>query len=92
MKSLNGKIEKFSSFYKWPEIQTNITSEIHFEDIKNIGLTLFPQKNRLPMVTGYVKIKGPLQAHSVDSLQGTLDIETTQVNFDHFKLDRKSVV
>lgn len=88
---INGKIEKFSSFYKWPEIQTNITSEIHFEDIKNIGLTLFPQKNRLPMVTGYVKIKGPLQAHSVDSLQGTLDIETTQVNFDHFKLGQAQV-
>ncbi len=69
-----------------PEGQLKIQSEIHFEDLRTIGLSLFPQKTRMPAITGSAQLSGELIFKSFDDVNGQLAVETKQVNVDHFKL------
>lgn len=83
---LKGKILNFKKVALKPEGALQLESEVHFDDVRTIGLGLFPQKTRQPAVTGMVKANGDLKFNSLDDVNGKLAIETKQVSVDHFKL------
>ena len=88
---ISGKLNKFKEVIKNPEGSIKIDSEIHFDDVRTVGLSLFPQKNRLPAVTGFLKTDGEITFKGLDNFNGQLSIQTKQVNVDHFKLGQAQV-
>lgn len=83
---IKGQLNHFKRVALSPQGELQLESEVHFDDIRTIGLSLFPQKSRMPAVTGSVKTNGNLKFNSFDDLNGQLEIETNQVSVDHFKL------
>lgn len=88
---ISGEIQDFKSLHSWPKNHLKVESEIHFDDAKTIGLSLFPQKTRLPNVTGFIQTQGEFNASSLENINGHATIQTTQVNFDHFKLGQAQI-
>lgn len=86
MFSLNGRLSDFKNVALKPQGSVELKSELHFDDLRAITLSLFPQKNRMPSITGIVNATGTLQFNSLENVNGQLAIETKQVSIDHFKL------
>jgi translocation and assembly module TamB len=89
--TVGGNLNNFKKILTVPEGNLKIDSEIHFADVRNFGLSLFPQKTRWPAITGFMKTSGEISFKSFSDLNGQLDIQTKQVNIDHFKLGQAQV-
>jgi len=83
---INGKLSHFKNVIKKPEGNVELDSELHFDDLRTLALSLFPQKTRMPSITGVVKSTGELRFTSLDDVNGQISLETKQVSVDHFKL------
>lgn len=91
MFQLNGKFSDFKRIALRPQGSVQIESEVHFDDLRTILLSLFPQKSRMPSITGVVKTAGALQFNSLEDVNGQLALETKQVSIDHFKLGQAQI-
>jgi translocation and assembly module TamB len=67
------------------------SSQLNLDDVRNIALMLFPQKNRLPSISGKIETTGRIDIKSIDNISGNIDLNTTQVALDHFKLGQAAV-
>ncbi len=83
---MSGKLSHFKNVIKKPEGSLELDSELHLDDIRTLALSLFPQKNRMPSITGLVRSSGELKFSSLDDVNGQFSLETKQVSVDHFKL------
>lgn len=83
---LKGQLTNFKHVVLSPQGELQLESEVHFDDLRTIGLSLFPQKSRMPAITGSVEANGSLKFNSFDDVNGQLAIATHQVSVDHFKL------
>ncbi len=81
-----GKLDHLKNVLQKPEGSVRLESEIHFDDLRTVGLSLFPQKSRMPAITGFIKTSGDVSFKSMDDVNGQISVETKQVNIDHFKL------
>lgn len=91
MIKLNGKMSHFKNVITKPEGSIELSHEIHFDDVRTIALSLFPQKSRFPSITGVVKSSGELQFTSLEDVNGHFALETKQVSIDHFTLGQAQV-
>ncbi len=74
-----------------PRGQIKFNSKINLQDLRTILLVLVPQKKRLPSVSGFINSSGVLNLNTYDNIKGTVDINTTQVMLDQFKLGQAKI-
>lgn len=74
-----------------PEGQIKFRSKINLEDVRSVLLKLFPQKSRISSVVGHVESAGELFLSSNDEMSGGVELNTTQVVWDHFKLGQAKI-
>lgn len=86
MIQLSGRLTNFKQVVLAPEGDLKIQSEIHFDDLRTLALSLFPQKSRMPAMTGNITTTGQLKFKSLNDFNGELSVQTKQVSVDHFKL------
>lgn len=84
--SASGNTKKVRTLLTAPEFQIQARSNVNLEDIRNITLTLFPQKQRVPAVSGTIQTTSSIVINSLDDITGTIQATTTQVLVDHIKL------
>ncbi|MBC7421338.1 MAG: translocation/assembly module TamB domain-containing protein [Bdellovibrio sp.] len=89
--AVSGQLPQIKKVLISPQAKLQFNSDIHFENVRNIGLTLFPQRTRFPTVTGSVKLNGSIDLKSFEDINGLVKFETTQVSIDHFKLGQAQV-
>ncbi len=89
--ALSGQLTQLQKVLTQPHGKIQFNSDIHFDNIRSIGLALFPQKSRFPTVLGSIKLTGALDAKTLDDINGQMNVQTTQVAIDHFKLGQAQV-
>lgn len=87
----NLKINDLQQFIKKPNGHLEFNNFIHLDDLRTIGLSLFPQKSRFPSLTGSIKTNGKLEFDILNSLNGQIQLDSENVNLDHFKLGQARV-
>lgn len=88
---LQTRFDNVKTLLSHPEGAVNLDSRINLEDLRNLGLTLFPQKTRTPAVTGVVETSGKLDFKGLQDINGHLNLKTSQVGIDHFKLGQAQI-
>ena len=89
--SFSAKFKNIGTLLTAPEGQLKFSSKINLEDVRTMALTVARQKNRIPSVLGFVESNGDLALNSFDNIKGSIDIATTQVVLDHFKLGQAQI-
>lgn len=89
--ALSAKLQNVENLIALPKGQINFISKINLQDLRTSLLMFLPQKNRLPAITGFLNSSGLLNLNSTDSLTGSIDIGTTQVIVDQFKLGQAQI-
>lgn len=89
---LNSQIKAQADFSPYnlllrsPVGELKFSSQLNLDDVRNVALMLFPQKNRVPTITGKIESEGRFEIKSIDNINGQLDMKTSQVVLNHFKL------
>jgi translocation and assembly module TamB len=84
--------DQYKTLLRSPIGSAQFSSLLNLDDIRNIALMLFPQKNRIPTISGKIDSSGKVTLNSFKNISGNIDFSTTQVAFDHFKLGQVSAV
>jgi translocation and assembly module TamB len=74
-----------------PKGRLKFISQINLEDIRNLGLMLFPQKTRIPSISGTISSNGDLEFDSLTDIKGSASISSSKVTVDHFKLGQAKI-
>ena len=82
---------EYKTLLRSPLGQAQFSSQLNLDDVRNLALRLFPQKNRIPSITGKIQSNGNIEIKSIDNISGQIDLSTTQVALDHFKLGQADV-
>lgn len=88
---LTAKFTNVTKILDSPEGQVKFRSKINLEDLRTISLKLFPQKTRISSIMGYVESSGEMNLNAAEEMNGTADLITTQVVWDHFKLGQAKI-
>lgn len=88
---ITAKLKNIKNLAISPEGQIKFRSKINLDDLRTISLTLFPQKSRIPSVIGFIESNGELNLNSFDNIKGAINISTTQVVLEHFKLGQAQI-
>lgn len=84
--SLTGSTQKARTLLTAPEAKIQTRTNLNLEDIRSVALTLFPQKKRVPAVSGSIQTTGNIQVSGFEDIGGAIQARTTQVVVDHIKL------
>lgn len=82
----NADFTNYSKLLTSPTGNLQFNSHVNLEDVRNMALKLFPQKKRVPAISGVIKAAGKLALKGFDDVSGQATISTSQVALDHFKL------
>lgn len=74
-----------------PDGTIEFSSDINLEDIRTLGLSLFPQKKRIPSISGTLESNGEMVFDSANNLTGSFEVTTSKVAVDHFKLGQAKI-
>lgn len=74
-----------------PEGTIEFESNVNLEDIRTLGLSLFPQKNRIPSISGTLQSNGDFDFDSASNITGSFNVTTSKVALDHFKLGQAKI-
>lgn len=88
---ITAKITNIADLMSSPVGHMKFRSKINLEDLRTISLILFPQKKRISSVMGVIESNGELNLKSFNDIKGAVDISTTQVVLDHFKLGQAQI-
>ena len=87
----NAVFNQYKTLLRSPLGSAQFSSQLNLDDVRNIALMLFPQKNRIPSISGKIETNGNVEIKSIDNISGNIDLNTTQVALDHFKLGQAAV-
>lgn len=90
--NLSAKLHNVENLITSPEGQIQFNTKINLQDLRNLYLLLFPQKNRIPSISGFVDTTGHLNLKNFTDIQGSISASTTQVVLDQFKLGQAQVL
>lgn len=88
---LTARFTSLEKIFDAPEGQLKFRGKVNLEDVRTVALNLFPQKSRISSVMGLLEANGELSLNSADDMSGTVDVNTTQVVWDHFKLGQAKI-
>jgi|GEM_PF-5234740 len=89
--SLTAKFENIENLVTAPQGQIKFNSQLKLQDLRSILLLLFPQKQRLPAIAGFIETSGNLNIETYDRINGAIDISTSQVILEQFKLGQAQI-
>lgn len=78
--------DQYRTLLRSPVGSAQLSSQLNLDDVRNIALMLFPQKNRIPTISGKIETNGSIAIKSIDNISGNIDLSTTPIALDHFKL------
>lgn len=88
---ITAKLKNIKNLSGPPEGQIKFRSKINLDDLRTVSLTLFPQKTRIPSIVGFIESNGDLELKTFDNIKGAIDVSTTQVVLEHFKLGQAQI-
>lgn len=83
---IQGSLKNYSDLLTRPDGTVELDGQINLQDMRSAFLVLFPQKKRIPSVSGEINLKGQLSLNGLQNINGEVNVKTTQVVLDHFKL------
>ncbi|MEK6628810.1 MAG: translocation/assembly module TamB domain-containing protein, partial [Bdellovibrionota bacterium] len=89
--SFSAKLQNIKNIISEPQGLISFDGKINLQDMRTVSLLLFPQKQRLPSITGLIESTGNLNINTYDKINGSVDIKTTQVVLDQFKLGQAQI-
>lgn len=81
-----GHFNNYADILGAPRGQVKFSSDLNLQDVRNVMLKLFPQKERVPAISGIMNSMGQIDLNSLDDINGQISLNTSQVVLDHFKL------
>ncbi|MCC2678955.1 MAG: hypothetical protein K0R29_1531 [Pseudobdellovibrio sp.] len=81
-----GHFNNYTDILGAPRGQVKFSSDLNLQDVRNVMLKLFPQRKRVPAISGVINSIGQVEFNSFDDINGQISINTSQVVLDHFKL------
>lgn len=88
---MSAEISDIENLLIKPAGTVDFESKINLENLRTLGLMLFPQKNRLPTINGLIHAMGKVTFDSLEKQEGQIKLTTTQVNIDQFKLGQAQI-
>lgn len=88
---LSGRFQNVENLLIEPNGKTQISGKIDLQDARTLALLLAPQKKRLAAISGIININGSANLDTLDKINGSLDINTTQVIIEQFKLGQAHI-
>ncbi len=82
----SGKFINYTHLLRSPEGNIDTLSKFDLQDVRDILLLIYPQKERLPSASGKINLNGKMKFKSADIISGEINAKTSQVIIDHFKL------
>lgn len=91
--SLNIKadLDKPNTIAKNPIGQVKFESSINLEDVRTLSVLFSDSKNRIPALTGNILSNGQLQLNGLSDVKGKIEINTSQIAADQFKLGQAKI-
>ncbi|MBY0452821.1 MAG: hypothetical protein K2P92_07285, partial [Bdellovibrionaceae bacterium] len=83
---IQGRLSHYADVLTRPEGTVEIDGQINLQDVRNAFLVLFPQKKRMPSVSGEINLNGQVTLNGLRGINGEVNVKTSQVVVDHFKL------
>lgn len=88
---IKGQLNQPKKVFTNPIGEFSIESTILSDDIRTMYLSLFPQKNRLPSVTGKIQTSGKFSLTGSHHMNGQVEINTTNLSVEHFKFGKAQI-
>lgn len=88
---LDANFNHVDTLLESPAGELNIKSQLNLQDARSVALLLFPQKSRIPSISGNIISSGHLNFNSFNDINGAFELNTSQVVLDHFKLGQADV-
>ncbi len=82
---VTGKLTNFANISNKPEGQFRITSSVLCEDLRTLYLSLFPQRSRIPSVSGRVEADGQIGFSGLQDINALLELKTVNLTMEQFK-------
>lgn len=83
---VQGLLKNYADVLTRPEGTVEVDGQINLQDVRNAFLVLFPQKKRTPSVSGEINLNGQMTLNGLQNINGEVNVKTSQVVVDHFKL------
>ncbi len=90
--AIKGQFNQFKKVLIHPKGDFAIDSTILCDNLRTFYLNLFPQKSRLPSVSGKIQTSGKISIDGLKQIDGKLQVDTTNLTVDHFKFGKTQVV
>ncbi|MEQ1722395.1 MAG: translocation/assembly module TamB domain-containing protein, partial [Pseudobdellovibrio sp.] len=87
---LSGVLKNLENILE-PQGRLKFNSQINLEDIRTLGLSLFPQKTRIPSISGSISSNADVEFASLSDIKGNASITSSKVTIDHFKLGQAKI-
>lgn len=87
----SANLQNMDTLITAPKGQIQFNAKLNLQDLRSIYLLLYPQKNRIPSISGLIDLNGDLIFKSSNDITGSLNASTTQVVVDQFKLGQAQV-
>lgn len=84
--SLSGEFQNIENLLFAPIGNLKIESNLNLQDLRSYSLIVFPQKKRVPAISGTISVAGSIQLATLEKIEGFVDLNTSQVVIDQFKL------
>lgn len=88
---IKGQLNQIKKTLIHPSGEFAIESTIHGDNLRTLFLNLWPQKSRIPSLTGQVQTKGTLRLEGLKDINGQFQLNTENISVDHFKFGQAQV-
>lgn len=88
---IKGQVNPIKTALVKPSGELSVDSIVHGDNLRSLFLSLWPQKSRIPSLTGQVETKGSLKINGIKDINGQIQFNTKNISVDHFKFGQAQV-
>ncbi|MFZ3230323.1 MAG: translocation/assembly module TamB domain-containing protein [Pseudobdellovibrio sp.] len=88
---IKGRLTQLKSALTHLVGEFSIDSVLHGDNLRSLFLSLWPQKTRIPSLTGQIQIAGLLKVNTIKDINGQFELATSNITLDHFKFGQAQI-